>query len=229
MKLKLTIIASLVITTIIGCKTQQSNSSSNNKVVSTVSNTAKKNILFIAIDDLKPLLSNYGETQMITPNFDGDLTIFNPTEDMPFSPFRGVYDEQKITFLTKLIVTAVKLSSPKFDVESEHISAINKALKLAYLSKSKKLGLVYQDGDLVKMNEEEIELELSMDDVIAIRDADNLVLNRLARESVIFSADSIRSGAIKSAVNSLSVAQANHDVGLKPHDFLAHSTSIRIR
>ncbi|WP_087520494.1 sulfatase [Polaribacter sp. SA4-12] len=71
MKLKLTIIASLVIATIISCKTQQTNSSNNkNKVVSTVSNTAKKNILFIAIDDLKPLLSNYGETQMITPNFD---------------------------------------------------------------------------------------------------------------------------------------------------------------
>ncbi len=30
----------------------------------------KKNILFIAVDDLKPLLSNYGETQMHTPNFD---------------------------------------------------------------------------------------------------------------------------------------------------------------
>ena len=30
----------------------------------------KKNILFIAIDDLKPLLSNYGESQMHTPNFD---------------------------------------------------------------------------------------------------------------------------------------------------------------
>lgn len=32
--------------------------------------TNKKNILFIAVDDLKPLLSNYGEQQMITPNFD---------------------------------------------------------------------------------------------------------------------------------------------------------------
>ena len=30
----------------------------------------KKNILFIAVDDLKPLLNAYGETQMITPNFD---------------------------------------------------------------------------------------------------------------------------------------------------------------
>ncbi len=30
----------------------------------------QKNILFIAVDDLKPLLSNYGHTQMHTPNFD---------------------------------------------------------------------------------------------------------------------------------------------------------------
>ena len=30
----------------------------------------KKNVLFIAVDDLKPLLNAYGESQMITPNFD---------------------------------------------------------------------------------------------------------------------------------------------------------------
>lgn len=33
-------------------------------------NGEKKNILFIAVDDLKPLLSNYGESQMHTPNFE---------------------------------------------------------------------------------------------------------------------------------------------------------------
>ncbi|MDP5098111.1 MAG: sulfatase-like hydrolase/transferase, partial [Flavobacterium sp.] len=30
----------------------------------------QKNILFIAVDDLKPLINAYGENQMITPNFD---------------------------------------------------------------------------------------------------------------------------------------------------------------
>jgi len=30
----------------------------------------KKNILFIAFDDLKPLLNVYGQSQMVTPNFD---------------------------------------------------------------------------------------------------------------------------------------------------------------
>lgn len=39
-------------------------------LVSSKHGKTKKNILFIAVDDLKPLLSNYGETQMHTPNFD---------------------------------------------------------------------------------------------------------------------------------------------------------------
>lgn len=38
--------------------------------VEVTSNKSKKNILFLSIDDLKPLLSNYGESQMHTPNFD---------------------------------------------------------------------------------------------------------------------------------------------------------------
>jgi len=50
------------------CKAQQNNNQI--KEVMSTSSADKKNILFIAIDDLKPLLSNYGETQMITPNFD---------------------------------------------------------------------------------------------------------------------------------------------------------------
>jgi len=33
-------------------------------------NSTPKNILFIAVDDLKPMLNVYGENQMHTPNFD---------------------------------------------------------------------------------------------------------------------------------------------------------------
>ncbi|MEZ4987796.1 MAG: sulfatase [Saprospiraceae bacterium] len=40
------------------------------QVVTLGQNDGKKNILFIAVDDLKPLLSNYGCAQMHTPNFD---------------------------------------------------------------------------------------------------------------------------------------------------------------
>jgi iduronate 2-sulfatase len=70
MKFKLTIAALLSFLVFLACKAQQNTNTvtSNKDVIAT--NTNKKNILFIAIDDLKPLLSNYGETQMKTPNFD---------------------------------------------------------------------------------------------------------------------------------------------------------------
>lgn len=70
MKLKLTLIACFSLIFILACKTQKPPSNSNSKNTIFSANSSKKNILFIAIDDLKPLLSNYGETQMKTPNFD---------------------------------------------------------------------------------------------------------------------------------------------------------------
>lgn len=50
------------ILSIVSCKSQ------NNVTKSQVNE--KSNILFIAVDDLKPLLNAYGNKQMITPNFD---------------------------------------------------------------------------------------------------------------------------------------------------------------
>ncbi len=71
--IKTFIFSILLVSSIVGCKTHKAESST--KAISESANQAtsalqKKNILFIAIDDLKPLLSNYGETQMQTPNFD---------------------------------------------------------------------------------------------------------------------------------------------------------------
>jgi len=98
--------------------------------------------------------------------YDADMTIFGENEDMPFSPFRGYYDSSKITFLTNLIATAIKITSPNFDLESEHTSAISEALKRAYLTKVERTGLVYEDGELLKQDDE-IEIELTMDEFIA--------------------------------------------------------------
>ena len=39
-------------------------------IMHTFAQSGAKNVLFIAVDDLKPLLSNYGHKQMHTPNFD---------------------------------------------------------------------------------------------------------------------------------------------------------------
>lgn len=69
MKLKITIIAILSLVLVIACKTKK-NVVAPKEIKSAITSKSKKNILFIAIDDLKPLLSNYGESQMITPNFD---------------------------------------------------------------------------------------------------------------------------------------------------------------
>lgn len=54
------------------CKAQPSVSEASETTATamTTSQDNKKNILFIAVDDLKPLLSNYGHSEMITPNFD---------------------------------------------------------------------------------------------------------------------------------------------------------------
>lgn len=66
------IVSLLLLIVLFACKTPKSNSDSDavSSSVKTETSTKHKNILFIAIDDLKPLLSNYGETHMHTPNFD---------------------------------------------------------------------------------------------------------------------------------------------------------------
>lgn len=103
---------------------------------------------------------------MASEYFDGDLTIFDRTQDMPFTPFRGVYDEEKIAFLTKLLLSGIKLTSPNFNMESIHQTAISKALKFAYEKKVRQAGLAYVEGELLKQGTEE-EAELQMEDFIS--------------------------------------------------------------
>jgi hypothetical protein len=98
--------------------------------------------------------------------FDGDLTVFDRTKDMPFTPFRGVYDEGKIGFLTNLLLAGIKMTSPSFSMESIHQSAISKALKLAYEKKVKQAGLAYVEGELLNQGTGQ-ETELQMEDFIA--------------------------------------------------------------
>ncbi|MFK7822709.1 MAG: TraC family protein [Oligoflexales bacterium] len=91
--------------------------------------------------------SSYG---MLSKYFDGDLTVFKRDQQIPFSPFRGIYNEEKIAFLTKMISMALKLTSPSFQVESEHHTLITKALKQAYLKKYDRHGLDFVDGEFIK-------------------------------------------------------------------------------
>ena len=103
---------------------------------------------------------------MLAEYFDGDLTVFDRNKEMPFTPFRGVYDEEKIAYLTNLIASCVKLTNPSFEVDSTHTSLISKALKLAYQKKSAQAGLAYVQGDLL-ISYSDSEVTLTMDDFVA--------------------------------------------------------------
>lgn len=73
MKKVLSIVSIVAVIILAACSSQKSinsKTSETKEISSSVSSGQKKNILFLSIDDLKPLLSNYGESQMHTPNFD---------------------------------------------------------------------------------------------------------------------------------------------------------------
>src|SRR5581483_9134243 len=57
---------------------------------------------------------------MASEYFDGDLTVFDRNKEMPFSPFRGTYDDSKIANLTQLMLAGIKLTSPSCNLESIH-------------------------------------------------------------------------------------------------------------
>jgi len=104
---------------------------------------------------------------MASEYFEGDLTVFGGNREMPFSPFRGIFDEEKVAFLTQLFVAGIKLTSPAFVIDSTHQSAITKALRLAYEKKCQQAGLAYVEGSLLKQGSGNQEVELSVEDFIA--------------------------------------------------------------
>ena len=70
MKKVISIASICVVIFLVACSAQKSTKaevSETNNISTSVSTHEKKNILFFSIDDLKPLLSNYGESQMHTP------------------------------------------------------------------------------------------------------------------------------------------------------------------
>ena len=64
------LVAFFLMITLFSCKSQQSNTENKTEAIEETVTETQKNILFIAVDDLKPLLSNYGRKEMHTPNFD---------------------------------------------------------------------------------------------------------------------------------------------------------------
>jgi len=104
--------------------------------------------------------------EVLCEKFDGSLSVFDPKKKMPFTPFRGAFDDGKVQFLTNLILTAVKLTSQSFNRESHHLSIVSRAVKEAYLRRAREMGVAYEDNRLVLVGSKQ-EVSLSMDDVVS--------------------------------------------------------------
>ena len=134
------------------------NETSNHTVVLADTGSGKSAFVIDCIQSVKRLdpepivfvIDKKSSYSMLSRYYDGDLTVFDRDKEIPFSPFRGVYNDEKIAFLTKMITMAIKLTSPSFVMESEHQTAISEALKFAYTKKCQREGLEYIDGELIR-------------------------------------------------------------------------------
>jgi type IV secretory pathway VirB4 component len=120
-------------------------------------------------DDVKPLIfvidykTSYGMVSKFIPS---ELTTFERGKPLPFSPFRGEMNEDKVRFLVHLLSSAIQLTSPGFEMESEHKTCMTQALKLASQTRAQTLGVQYRDGKLTRESTAESSV-MSLDDVIA--------------------------------------------------------------
>lgn len=104
-------------------------------------------------------------SKMLCRYYNGDFTEFKLGEKIPFTPFRGHFDDQKVNFLSLLIGSAIVLSNPEFVIQSEHSAIIQEALKVAYIKKSQEIGMTFENGDFVEKETSETAI-INMDDVV---------------------------------------------------------------
>ena len=107
--------------------------------------------------------TSYGMVSKFLPS---ELTTFERGKPMPFSPFRGEMDDDKVRFLVQLLTSAIQLTSPNFEVEAEHRTCLTQALRLASETIAKTAGVQYRDGKLLQEKSEVFPV-ISLDDVIA--------------------------------------------------------------
>ena len=150
------------------------NETSNHTVVLADSGSGKSSFVIDAVQAAKRLspeplvfvIDKKSSYLMLSEYFDADLTVFERDGQMPFSPFRGVFDEEKVIFLTQLLAAGIKLLSPSFLVESDHYAVITKAVRVAHARKCRESGLRLSGDDLVSQGGSEVPT-LMMEDVIA--------------------------------------------------------------
>ena len=107
--------------------------------------------------------TSYG---MLSNYLPSELTTFERGKPMPFSPFRGDLDEDKLRFLVQLLTSAIQLTSSQFQLDSEHRTCLTQALRRAYETKAQSASVRYQAGELVQ-GESTAAPTLTLDDVIA--------------------------------------------------------------
>ncbi len=150
------------------------NETSNHTVVLADSGSGKSSFVIDAVQAAKrmspePLIfviDKKSSYLTLAEYYDADLTIFERGEKMPFSPFRGVFDDDKVAFLTTLITTGIGLLSPSFTVEADHMALISKAIRLAYDRKVKEASFSYEKGEIIE-KETVRDPAFGMDDIIA--------------------------------------------------------------
>jgi len=110
--------------------------------------------------------TSYG---MVSKYLKSEITTFEAGKPMPFSPFRGALDEDKLRFLVHLLTSAIQMTSTNFVLESEHRTCLTESLRNAYFTKAQTAGVRYQNGFLVEGSQDETHLELNvtLDDVIS--------------------------------------------------------------
>jgi hypothetical protein len=107
--------------------------------------------------------TSYG---MLSNYLPSELTTFERGKPMPFSPFRGEMDEDKLRFLVQLLTSAIQLTSAQFQLDSEHRTCLTQALRRAHETKVQSASVRYQEGELVQ-GEGVGAPCLTLDDVIA--------------------------------------------------------------
>lgn len=150
------------------------NETSNHTVVLADSGSGKSAFVIDCVQALKrikpePLtfvIDKKSSYAMLAEYFDGELTVFDRTKDMPFSPFRGQFDEEKIAFLTRLLISGIGFTSPSFTIQSDHSVLLAKAIKLAHERRLGQAGLTYVAGEL-KKGTAQSETEISMEDIVS--------------------------------------------------------------
>jgi hypothetical protein len=150
------------------------NETSNHTVVLADSGSGKSSFVIDAVQAAKrmspePLvfvIDKKSSYVMLSEYYDADLTVFDRGGQMPFSPFRGVFDEEKVAFLTQLLISGVRLMSPSFEVESDHYGVLTKGIRLAYDRACREQGIVFADNELCA-RDKQTEVILSLDEIIA--------------------------------------------------------------